>query len=121
VTSSLLTALAGRSEIYQVTTINTPDRPQRLRAGRRQQSGGTLMALYKLDNREHATVLAALRYWQRKGLMDDPVAELDIASDGGTLDPLAADEIDALCEGLNHNDQVAESASLCPCDGTSTE
>lgn len=50
--------------------------------------------------RELATVLAALRYWQREGLMSAG-HEQDVATDGGTLQPLSADEIDTLCEELN--------------------
>lgn len=67
-----------------------------------------------LDNRELATVLAALRLWQtdrpqqpkaditgwplvseRQGML------LDIADNGGTVEPLNIDEIDELCERLN--------------------
>ena len=55
---------------------------------------------------ELCTVLAALRYWQRNGAWKSgrdriTVDEYDIASDGGTLTPLDAEEIDDLCERLN--------------------
>jgi hypothetical protein len=50
--------------------------------------------------RELATVLAALRYWQRVGIIAG-YAEHDIATDGDTHLPLTTDEIDALCERLN--------------------
>ena len=54
----------------------------------------------KLDKRELATVLAALRFysecWDRIG---NDINE--IASDGGNVEPLYPDEIDALCERLN--------------------
>jgi hypothetical protein len=60
----------------------------------------------ELNARELATVLAALRYWQghcsafTKPLPNE--ADLsEIANDGGTLEPLTTDEIDALCERLN--------------------
>lgn len=55
-----------------------------------------------LDEREAATVLAALRHWQR-GLGDDvETSEVDdIATNGGTLEALSEAEIDALCERLN--------------------
>ena len=56
----------------------------------------------KLDNRELATVLAALRYWQ--GILLEDVRSYDcdtIATDNGTLEPLGVGEIDALCERLN--------------------
>ena len=53
-----------------------------------------------MNKRELATVLAALRYWQREGLISGG-HEQDIASDGETIKPLSAEEIDALCEELN--------------------
>lgn len=53
------------------------------------------------DPRTTATVLAALRYWQRWQDTLDHTAEHDIASDGGTLAPLTAQEIDTLCEAIN--------------------
>jgi hypothetical protein len=52
------------------------------------------------DLRELGTVLAALRYWQREGLMSGG-AEHDIATDGDSFAALTAEEIDALCERLN--------------------
>jgi hypothetical protein len=57
--------------------------------------------------RELATVLAALRYWQREGQSGNSVdtePEQDVATNGGTLEPLAEDEIDALCERLNRGE-----------------
>src|SRR5690606_33858515 len=46
------------------------------------------------DDRELATILAALRYWQRHGLKPDgstnAIPEDDVATDGGTLEPLDA-------------------------------
>jgi hypothetical protein len=54
----------------------------------------------ELDRRELAAVLAALRFWQRKGsLWDGP--EREIATDSETLEELSVDEIDSLCERLN--------------------
>lgn len=61
------------------------------------------LATCDLDDREAATVLAALRYWQR-GLAGDDAGTLevdDIATNGGALEALSAGEIDALCERLN--------------------
>lgn len=57
--------------------------------------------LYALDDAEHATILAALRYWQAQDdqMIDDDLA--NIASNGGTVQPLTAGEIDALCERIN--------------------
>ena len=55
-----------------------------------------------VTGREFATILAALRHWQaseRNTITKAP--EYDIASDSGAFEPLANDEIDALCEQLN--------------------
>jgi hypothetical protein len=61
-----------------------------------------------LNDREHATVLAALRYWQAllaKG--EPPTGEQlqtiyhDIATNDGDVVPLDAPAIDELCEHLN--------------------
>ena len=55
--------------------------------------------------RETATILAALRAYQRLVLNGastfSSYAVSDIATDGGTLAPLTNAEIDALCERLN--------------------
>jgi hypothetical protein len=56
----------------------------------------------ELDNRELATVLAALRYWNRKvDATRESVPEIDIATDGGRFVPLDTDQVNALCERLN--------------------
>ena len=60
----------------------------------------------KTTSRQLATILAALRYWQREGIMSGG-HEHDIASDGDTLKPLTADEIDDLCEELNTQDAAS--------------
>lgn len=74
----------------------------------------------KLTRRELATVLAALRYWQREGIWGDPRKELDIATDGGEIEPLGQLEIDGLCERLNYredseavNAEVLDSLKEC--------
>lgn len=67
--------------------------------------GGTL-----LDKRRVATVLAALRYWQREGLMSAGV-EHDIASDGDVV-PLSASEIDTMCEDICLGSPIARSIEL---------
>lgn len=54
----------------------------------------------KLDNREVAMILAALRYWQREGIMSSGY-EVEVASDSGRWEPLSVGEIDRLCERLN--------------------
>ncbi len=54
------------------------------------------------DPRELAAVLAGLRLIQchaNDGYTEEPIA--DVATNGGTLTPLDATEIDALCERLN--------------------
>ena len=54
-----------------------------------------------LNDRERATILAALRYWQREGWRAEECREHKIASDEGRLMALSDGEIDALCEKLN--------------------
>jgi hypothetical protein len=53
-----------------------------------------------MNERELATVLAALRFWQDRGAYERGFFR-GIASDQGTLVPLDEEEIDALCEKLN--------------------
>ena len=56
------------------------------------------------NDRETATILAALRYWQERTLPANPEraeAIEEIATDGRTLDPLDEEEIDTLCEAIN--------------------
>lgn len=74
----------------------------------------------KLTRREIGTVLAALRLWQqlieRSGLHEQPLLA-DIATDGDTIEPLDADEIEALCEALNlgvdpRDELLANAASM---------
>ena len=62
---------------------------------RQQEAGGPT-----LDRRELATVLAALRYWQREGLISAG-GEHEIATDGDHVAPLTSAELDTLCERLN--------------------
>lgn len=66
---------------------------------------------YQLTGQEHATVLAALRYYQLMGLADDPQlrpdAIHDIATGGdnaGFIASLDGNGIDQLCERLNTED-----------------
>ena len=58
------------------------------------------MPKQQLTARELATILAALRYWQ-KDLPESAEVLADIATDGGRLEPLTVDEIDELCMSLN--------------------
>jgi hypothetical protein len=63
-----------------------------------------MSGLYKLDDRQHATILAALRFWQEREQTDErnrSGAIADIATNGGTLEPLRLHEIDDLCESFN--------------------
>ncbi len=64
--------------------------------------------LLNVTGREFATILAGLRYWQRKGILGPTkphcLAEYDIASDAGKVQPLGNLEIDELCERLNFAD-----------------
>ena len=53
-----------------------------------------------LNPRQLGTLLAALRLWQRLGERHGG-PELAIATDEGSFAPLAADEIDTLCEQIN--------------------
>lgn len=77
-------------------------------------SGIEFVEIPRLNERELATVLAALRMLQRKTTMVAcsldgekwervglPDGIDDIITDGGTITPLTDDEIDALCERLN--------------------
>lgn len=60
------------------------------------------MSIYSLitDARQHSTILAALRFWQREGLLSGG-HEHDIATLEGRIEALTAEEIDALCEQIN--------------------
>jgi hypothetical protein len=70
--------------------------------GAEKPANGTHRLQVSLTPCEHATVLAALRYWQRIGpSMYMARDEYDIATDGGTKEPLQPDAIDRLCERIN--------------------
>ncbi len=56
--------------------------------------------LVRLSNRELATVLAALRYWQ-SDLAENDDAPISPAHFDNKITPLSVDEIDSLCERLN--------------------
>lgn len=56
------------------------------------------------DKRQTATILAALRYYQNSPALGESSGAsdiADIATDGGTIDPMGRDEIDDLCEQVN--------------------
>ena len=67
--------------------------------------------LLRVDRRELATILAALRFHQDENLQgggeipDKVVA--DIATDGGTLKPLDFGQVERLCQKLNLESQAA--------------
>jgi hypothetical protein len=63
--------------------------------------------LIELNDAELATVLAALRYWQRceANAIVERAPEWDIASDSG--DPLSVNAVDDLCERLNNGFEPA--------------
>lgn len=67
-----------------------------------------------LDAAQHATVLAALRYYQSRGMGDPanrPAWIHDLAINGGEIDAgLDEEGIDELCEHVN----AAPDASLAP-------
>ena len=55
-----------------------------------------------MNERELATVLAALRYWQRNIIPSRVDSDIhDMATGNQRLEPLSDDEIDELCEQLN--------------------
>lgn len=54
----------------------------------------------QLTAQELATVLAALRHWQKVSPESAEAFE-DIATDGGRFAPLSVDKIDGLCTRLN--------------------
>lgn len=89
-------ALNGRGRVAQIAYLTRAE-PQ---ACTQSDTKYHKPSVYELDDREHATVLAALRYWQREGLMSSG-HEGDIATNGSTLPMMQPHEIDALCERLN--------------------
>lgn len=60
---------------------------------------------YILNSHQICTIIAALRMYQFELAINTLGEWLDIATDGGTIVPLDDDEIDALCERLNANEE----------------
>jgi hypothetical protein len=62
-------------------------------------------ALYALTPEAHATVLAALRFYQTAFAACDapPASVREIATNGGAVQPLDGKQIDQLCESLNQH------------------
>jgi|GEM_PF-1796217 len=76
-------------------------RDPRLDRQEAKRDGAGMMTAIEVDDRELATLLAALRCYQRLGLPNDDDTMKDIATDGGRLEPLTDMAIDQLCERLN--------------------
>lgn len=65
------------------------------------------------NERELATILAALRCYQATDDGHGNLSLYDIATNGGTLDALTLDEIDELCERINFPDEGAPHGAGC--------
>lgn len=77
----------------------------------------------RISRRETATMLAALRYWQREGLMSSG-HEQEIATDNGRFRSLSAPAIDLLCERINryeHTAHVLSDESVEPSENVELE
>lgn len=94
-------------------TMSERDRPDYLTLGEigrgvttKRTELAVQMTAERAASRETATILAALRFWQRhEGHINRAGSyEEDIATDGGRWEPLDAESIDALCERLNLGD-----------------
>ncbi|PMV96474.1 MULTISPECIES: hypothetical protein [unclassified Pseudomonas] len=61
-----------------------------------------------VENREQATILAALRHYQQALLSNRPglTEFIEIATDSGAVLPLSADEIGDLCETVNFGTEL---------------
>jgi len=57
----------------------------------------------QINEQETATIIAALRFWQREGAHSSGHEHI-IASNGGEFDALDNNAIDDLCERLNFAD-----------------
>jgi len=57
--------------------------------------------LVRLNERELATILAALRYWQRDLAADEDDGPISPEHFDARVTPLTVEQIDDLCEGLN--------------------
>jgi hypothetical protein len=63
------------------------------------------------NHRNLATVLAALRYWQREGV-GSAGHEQNIATDDGAWSAMSVEEIDELCEAINLDEPIAPAVVL---------
>jgi hypothetical protein len=69
--------------------------------------------LLTLNDRELATILAALRLWQATDSADTE-EQNDIATNGGNLDAMSNEEIDILCETVNRTTVAADTYYSAP-------
>ena len=69
--------------------------------------------LLKIDERQLGAILAGLRLLQDHAYdgYDNP-AILDVFTDGRTVEPMNADEIAALCEGVNGGDLAVDEGDV---------
>lgn len=94
----LVTALRGNGLGFDLLGyLENELNADRILAGVQEIPEGT--DVYAFNDREHSTILAALRYWQARGVA--PVGIQDIATNDGAVEPLDDVEIDALCERFN--------------------
>src|SRR6202035_856030 len=85
-------------------TAIEPEKKYELTRAASRPTPGTTGGNMPFNDRETATILAALRYWQARTLPANPEraeAIEEIATDGRPLDPLDEEEIDTLCEAIN--------------------
>lgn len=88
---------------YLKTTANAAAAPAGVATASPTVQLAVQMTAERAADREAATILAALRFWQRHEGHINRVGsfEEDIATDGGRWEPLDGESIDALCERLN--------------------
>ena len=67
---------------------------------------------HTISDPELATVIAALRLWQRLGATTHPSAETDIATNGGEYLAIDGAQIDALIDRMNFGGTAAHVAAL---------
>lgn len=72
--------------------------------GRLTEDGSKGQHTIEVSDEEHATILAAIRYWQRhyeQGNITNDGEFWPIADSMGQFEPLTPSEIDTLCERIN--------------------
>lgn len=98
--ATLAEHMADQEEITEACEAGECDHPE---CWLREEDLPEAAAALKKQNqrREVATILAALRLWQITPNAWRRSAHMEIATDGGEIEPLTAEEIDALCERIN--------------------